>query len=228
MWWAIRPAGHILKKWTSLLAFIPISPHSGNIFFPFTSDMAFMSFTGINFGSWILIWNPLGEPFVLGGSLMEKPQRRAYDPGTGPEYADCLRELKLPAQGEDVHGFVTQHQYSLKNTNVTTCSSSPEPHCCYHKAHVSLPKHVWNHPVHIPAVNGRHWPKSKQKQKSSKTSFLSNITGLWMICLDSLRLEFFQTGLETKVTMNTATDWLEISKPTWKHMSKVGERRLAC
>lgn len=49
-------------------------------------------------------------------------------------------------------------------------------------------------------ITGRFWPKSKQKQKSSRASFPYNITHFWISCLDWAELEFFQTKLKIKVT----------------------------
>ena len=140
--------------------------------------------------------------FIWSQSVMEKPQRRAH-PGTHSDYAGCLGHPRLPVEVENFHGLIVQYPYSLIKRdvflNVITCSrvSWGPTVADFQEAHISLPKHIWHHPVHIPGVNGRHWPKSKEKQKSSKTSFLCNIRGLWMICLDSPTLEFLQTGLES-------------------------------
>lgn len=152
-------------------------------------------------------------------------------PGTGSYYTHCLEGLRLPVE-ENSHGLTVQYQYLMVKRdvffNVITCSSRLlRPQCSWLSGgpHQSSKTHLKPSSAHS-SCKWEALTQVQTKTKSSKTSFLSNITGLWVMCLDSPRLEFFQTGLETEATVNISADWLEISEPTCKHMATV--RELAC
>lgn len=76
------------NKVSSLLALVLVSLHTGSLFFPFTY-LSFMSFTRLSLVLGFLLEIPWVTLSPRSQSLMEKPQKSTYDPGTGSNCADC-------------------------------------------------------------------------------------------------------------------------------------------